>query len=358
MTKKQIITLGILILTSFLGKAQTNLLHDGDFEDSDFYCGESNIEVTINVVSNNWFSGEEGGAQPSKFFGIWAPDCNLQTMNFWDPTYPPYQGDFSGWIATRFRNTNQAGNYNSDQLSICTEGFELLPNRNYYISLIARRDNTRGIPFLDYSFFEVVFTSDYVEKIKNKNPYTYSPKDTTYQSFYFKKDTIDFEKGFVKLDTCINLTQAFNALCFRFDEIEISPSVMSIVHSTIAPWQRFLAYWIDEVKIFDALEVEGNPCNVENHPENVSKFELPNIFTPNNDGINDFFVPIKAEIIEIEKVIIQNRWGQTVFESNEVNWDGNFQGKPTPDGTYFYIVTYKDRNEKMKSKSGTITLKR
>ncbi|MGY6563094.1 MAG: gliding motility-associated C-terminal domain-containing protein, partial [Luteibaculaceae bacterium] len=218
-------------------------------------------------------------------------------------------------------------------------------------------------PLLNYTNFEVVFTLDYKEKIIESNPYIYNPKDTIYQNFYFNKDTIDFKLGFVKLDTCITLNNNYNSLCFRFDEQEISPDLISFIHTNFPPITRWQSYWIDEVKIFDALEAAGNPCNLEDHPENIpllkeSILELPNIFTPNNDGVNDFFIPIKAENIVLEKVIIQNRWGQTVFENNEVSWDGSFQGKPTPDGTYFYIVTYKDKNDKLKSKSGSVTLKR
>jgi gliding motility-associated-like protein len=362
MTKKQIIIFGFLILTDFIGKAQTNLLYDGDFEDSEFECSEEFSSVGINVISNNWFSGIGIGNGTSLFFGAWDTTCNfVGMMNNWD-TIPPYQGSFSGWIPREIA-TSILGNYFSREYSFCTMNFSLETDNTYYLSLIARRPHLRGNPILNYNNFEVVFSMDYEEKIIESNLFTYNPKDTVYQNFYFNKDTIDYELGFVKLDTCFSLENEFNSLCFKFDEQEISPELATFISLNFLPVSRWQSYWIDEVKIFDALEVEGNPCNLENHPENIPKTEksvlkLPNIFTPNNDGINDYFVPIKAENIEIEKVIIQNRWGQTVFESNEVNWDGNFQGKPTPDGTYFYIITCKDKNEKMKSKSGTITLKR
>jgi gliding motility-associated-like protein len=355
--KTKFITALLVLVCAPLG-AQTNLLYDGDFEDSQFECTEEYSQAGVNNISNNWFSGIGLVSGNSKFFGVWSPNCPLTTtMNFWDSTYPPYQGQFSGWIYRRVL-TNLNGSYIANSVSLCNSTFQLNDGISYFVTLIARRDNTRGNPLHNYSFFEIIFSSNNKIKTINSNILEYSPKDTTHQSFYFRKDTIDFERGFVKLDTCIILNKNYNSICLRFDEKEIEPELISLIHQTMLPINRDIAYWIDEVKIFDALEVEGNPCKLENHPENVSKFELPNIFTPNNEGINDFFVPIKAENIEIEKVVIQNRWGQTVFESNEVNWDGNFQGNPTPDGTYFYIVTYKDRNEKMKSKSGTITLKR
>ncbi|MGY6561654.1 MAG: hypothetical protein ACXITV_06075, partial [Luteibaculaceae bacterium] len=106
--------------------------------------------------------------------------------------------------------------------------------------------------------------------------------DTTHQSFYFNKDTIDFDLGFVKLDTCFILNQDYNALCFRFDDTEYSPELISLIHETAPIPFKAKAYWIDVVEILDAKEVPGNPCKVEDHPENIINvvLELPNIFTP------------------------------------------------------------------------------
>ncbi|MGY6561752.1 MAG: T9SS type B sorting domain-containing protein, partial [Luteibaculaceae bacterium] len=86
--------------------------------------------------------------------------------------------------------------------------------------------------------------------------------------------------------------------------------------------------------------------------------ELPNIFTPNNDGVNDAFIPIEQENISIERVVIQNRWGQTVFEGREINWDGTINNQPATEGVYYYVVSYRNPKGEVKSKSGTVTLKR
>ncbi|MEI6821133.1 MAG: gliding motility-associated C-terminal domain-containing protein [Bacteroidota bacterium] len=69
---------------------------------------------------------------------------------------------------------------------------------------------------------------------------------------------------------------------------------------------------------------------------------IPNIFTPNGDGINDNFV---IKNIEYWKINLQvfNRWGVIVYEDNNYknNWDGKFTGNTLTDGTYFYIIKAK-----------------
>ena len=66
---------------------------------------------------------------------------------------------------------------------------------------------------------------------------------------------------------------------------------------------------------------------------------VPNIITPNNDGTNDFFL-IKTAGIKSYDLIIVNRWGNTVFTSNDpaVIWDGKTNGNPVDEGVYFYTL--------------------
>ena len=73
----------------------------------------------------------------------------------------------------------------------------------------------------------------------------------------------------------------------------------------------------------------------------ISKFIVPNVFTPNGDGKNDVFTFDAANMGEIY-VIIYDRWGLKMFESTSignVRWDGKNKGGSTvTDGTYFYII--------------------
>lgn len=73
-----------------------------------------------------------------------------------------------------------------------------------------------------------------------------------------------------------------------------------------------------------------------------AKFILPNVFTPNGDGKNDFFT-VKGEDIFEYHIEIYNRWGQIVFNSYDMNspWDGSANGKKVSPDTYYYIIFHK-----------------
>lgn len=89
--------------------------------------------------------------------------------------------------------------------------------------------------------------------------------------------------------------------------------------------------------------------------------DVPNVFTPNNDGTNDYFA-ISHAYISTFSIQILNRWGIIVFESTtiEESWDGQTTtDKPAADGTYFYRITYEGSEIKGEhQKQGTITLMR
>jgi gliding motility-associated-like protein len=77
--------------------------------------------------------------------------------------------------------------------------------------------------------------------------------------------------------------------------------------------------------------------------DNASEIEIPNIFSPNGDGINDFF-QVKAQTLRTFSGIIVNRWGRTVFEwenwqDYEAGWNGKLNGgtEASP-GVYYFVI--------------------
>ncbi len=70
--------------------------------------------------------------------------------------------------------------------------------------------------------------------------------------------------------------------------------------------------------------------------------EVPNVFTPNGDGVNDKFLPMEDGYNGVKNgnIIIMNRWGQKVWESAHFDegWDGNINGNPASEGVYFWIL--------------------
>jgi len=70
---------------------------------------------------------------------------------------------------------------------------------------------------------------------------------------------------------------------------------------------------------------------------------FPNAFTPNGDGDNDVFMAIGAtDDVSFYQLMIFNRWGQMVFETNNPlhGWDGYYEGKLSPHGVYVYKISY------------------
>lgn len=91
----------------------------------------------------------------------------------------------------------------------------------------------------------------------------------------------------------------------------------------------------------DSLKVETKSC---------CEMLFPNAFTPNGDGKNDYFHPIKVGNREVETFRIVNRYGQAVYESktgNSNGWDGTFKGQPADMGTYFYLISFMCEKEKV-----------
>lgn len=88
----------------------------------------------------------------------------------------------------------------------------------------------------------------------------------------------------------------------------------------------------------------------------VEEIYIPNAFTPNNDGINDIlFVLGNDECCKFEVLKIFNRWGEKVFETNDINigWDGTHHGQLVDIGVFVYFLKT-DCSEEMKK--GTITV--
>jgi len=88
---------------------------------------------------------------------------------------------------------------------------------------------------------------------------------------------------------------------------------------------------------------------------------VPNVFTPQGDGINDYF-NISSYGIESLNMKIFNRWGGLIFETNTLTpgWDGTFNGDFCSEGVYFYIIEAKFFSNTAKTTKihGTVTLLR
>ena len=115
-------------------------------------------------------------------------------------------------------------------------------------------------------------------------------------------------------------------------------------------------YWLEVTNIcglaIDSIEITTELC--------LSILEMPNVFTPNNDGTNDLFIPSNIVDVEDVNIVITNRWGQVVYQNNDVltGWNGKFRGNDCEEGTYFWLVNYKTAKGEDRSIHGFVNLQR
>jgi gliding motility-associated-like protein len=91
-----------------------------------------------------------------------------------------------------------------------------------------------------------------------------------------------------------------------------------------------------------------------------SSLTIPNVFTPNGDGVNDLFFLKASNLAEITMTVF-DRWGHLVYEltskTGNIEWDGkNQEGKESAAGTYFYTLKATGTDGSAYDKKGTITL--
>ncbi len=95
--------------------------------------------------------------------------------------------------------------------------------------------------------------------------------------------------------------------------------------------------------------------------DNTINWDIPNIFTPDGDGINDTWTFPVPKDINIVSCSIFDLWGEKIYHSgnnNQINWDGTFKGSSVLSGVYIYIIEYLDSNGKKKVIAGDVTVVR
>jgi gliding motility-associated-like protein len=117
------------------------------------------------------------------------------------------------------------------------------------------------------------------------------------------------------------------------------------------------SYYTSDVITITVIDCFVPPPDTNTEIKQV--FYIPNIFSPNSDGNNDILF-VRGENISVVSISIYNRWGEKVFESNDIfkGWDGNYKGKPCPAEVYVYSCNVTFLNGEIKKTGGNITLVR
>ncbi|MFL0073300.1 T9SS type B sorting domain-containing protein [Tenacibaculum maritimum] len=88
--------------------------------------------------------------------------------------------------------------------------------------------------------------------------------------------------------------------------------------------------------------------------------DVPNLFTPDGDGNNDYWYPNEVESYHDIEVFIYDRYARkiTSFKGDHQGWDGTYQGRHLPSGDYWYAIYYKELSGQKKKLMGHFTLYR
>jgi gliding motility-associated-like protein len=94
----------------------------------------------------------------------------------------------------------------------------------------------------------------------------------------------------------------------------------------------------DTCILYDTIFVDVEHCPAE--------VKMPNVFSPNNDGINDVFKPMVAQHLRKGEIKIFDRWGRLLFITDNMDggWDGRLGGVDCPEGVYYYTVHYQGKD--------------
>lgn len=113
--------------------------------------------------------------------------------------------------------------------------------------------------------------------------------------------------------------------------------------------------WVDNTAEVDAKQFDPDPSNNKALArKEIFLFKIPNVFTPNGDGLNDVFEIKGLELFPENEMMVYNRWGTQVFRSQ--NYKNDWNGQQLMEGTYYYIFRVKMRDNKWKVFKGPVAI--
>lgn len=187
-----------------------------------------------------------------------------------------------------------------------------------------------------------------------------SPKEPTNYLLITQNDTFSIKvdlypetKLEIGKDTILCLGETYNAQvpAGYGDILWQNGSTDSILHISEPG-----TYWVSLGDycgpIRDTIRVDFFDCSIN--------LEMPNVFSPNKDGLNEYFKPITISGVEGGQLLIFNRNGEQVYESDikSAQWDGTHNDMDCPEGVYYWVASYDNTISEQKVMKGFMTLVR
>lgn len=135
---------------------------------------------------------------------------------------------------------------------------------------------------------------------------------------------------------------------YSWSNLQATPSVTNLAPA----WYKLTVTDANGCVNVDSVKVGKEQC--------PSYIYFPTGFSPNGDGINDYFRPKYSIDLQTYEVRIYNRWGELVYASNDVmeGWDGVYKGIPQPLGTYVWVSSFSFMDGTKENQAGNLTLLR
>jgi len=113
--------------------------------------------------------------------------------------------------------------------------------------------------------------------------------------------------------------------------------------------------------VYQVTNISAEGCQVTDQFKLVvlddAEVFIPNAFTPNGDGLNDYFGPL-GKVPDDYSMMIFNRYGDVVFKSSSMSsrWNGLYRGAVQQSGVFVYVINYTDIQHKTKQQKGSFIL--
>lgn len=158
-------------------------------------------------------------------------------------------------------------------------------------------------------------------------------------------------------DTMFASGQSIELLALGAQELEWFPAEglnMSNVANPTATPSRTTTYFVTGVSANGCRDTVSVTLHMDIQPKHLSP---PKVFSPNNDGTDDYWHIDNIADYPGCEVVVFNRQGMEVFKAQpyENDWDGLYRGSPLPEGDYYYIIQCEGSG---KPKTGSVMLVR
>lgn len=211
----------------------------------------------------------------------------------------------------------------------------------------------------DQECINVIVTSGCTPQIVTEN-LSICPGDSIVIFGSYESTSGTYSQVFIDVNGC-DSTQVFQLS--NYSANDVTENIVLCEFDSVFVFNQ----WLFDSQVVTQIEQTSDGCSfthtinviLENCTVEPDVIFIPNVFTANNDNLNDTFaIVVQGGIVEEGYII--NRWGNIIaeFSENQLAWDGRdmSSGNPVQDGVYTYIVYFKPANDVRKLYHGFVTL--